>query len=246
MKSNVLVKNGKNTIWCNFYAPDNYEEEKHSAVIMSHGYNGFADSWDLEGEYFANHGMLAFALDFCGASVRSRSTGELTDMTISSECSDLQTVLEYVRSLPYVDEDKVFLFGESQGGFISALVAEKELSKVNKLFLYFPALCIPDNWKQMYPNIDEVPEVIEFWESKLGKGFVVDLNTYDTEKIWGGYSNKIMVFHGSEDEIVPVSYSEHYVSKFNQASLTVIDGEKHGFTDATRNILVEKIYKEMC
>ena len=241
MKTNVFVTEGQDKIWCNVYAPKDYESKINGAVVISHGYNGSADDWDLEGEYFAGHGILAFAIDFCGASAKSRSTGTQTDMTISSECSNLQAVLKYVSSLPYVDSENVFLFGGSQGGFVSALVAERELDSVKKLFLYYPALCIPDNWLEKYPDIDEVPDVIDFWDSKLGKGFVVDLQNYLSKDKWGKYSNEIYVFHGSEDEIVPVNYSRDYVAHFNKASLTVIPKEKHGYTDETRMELADRI-----
>lgn len=244
-KDHVIVENKENQIWCNRYMPEGYEEKKLPAIILSHGYNGYADSWDFEGEYFAEHGILAFALDFCGASKRSRSSGKLTDMTLRTEQENLKAVLEYVKNCSFVDENQVFLFGESQGGLISALVAEKKADDVRGLFLYFPALCIPDNWKKMYPDLAEVPEKIEFWDNTLGRKFVEDVHTYDLDNIFGDYEGPIHVFHGDMDEIVSVDYSKKYVDKYKDAILTVINGQGHGFTNDVREKNIAEICKEI-
>ena len=44
-------------------------------------------------------------------------------MSVLTEVNDLETVIDYVSTMPYVNKDKIFLMGWSQGGFVSALVA---------------------------------------------------------------------------------------------------------------------------
>ena len=53
-------------------------------------------------------------------------------------------MIAYVQSLPY-NSKKLLLMGCSQGSFVSALTAAKHPALVQKLVLFYPALCIPDD-----------------------------------------------------------------------------------------------------
>ena len=54
--------------------------------------------------------------------MKSKSDGKTTEMSVLTEVKDLEVVIDYVSTLPYVNKDKIFLMGCSQGGFVSALV----------------------------------------------------------------------------------------------------------------------------
>ncbi|MNI86495.1 Prolyl oligopeptidase family protein [compost metagenome] len=61
-------------------------------------------------------------------------------MTVLTECEDLKAVMDYVKSLSYVDANQVTLMGFSQGGFISALTAAQRANEVEALILPFPGV----------------------------------------------------------------------------------------------------------
>lgn len=46
-------------------------------------------------------------------------------MTIFTEKEDLLTVFNYIQRLEYVNPEQIFLFGGSQGGFVTSLAAEE-------------------------------------------------------------------------------------------------------------------------
>ncbi|MEK5235599.1 alpha/beta hydrolase [Paenibacillus sp. FSL L8-0470] len=96
----------------------------------------------------------AYCFDFCGGCTHGegRSDGETTDMTVQTECEDLKAVMDYVKSLSYVDASKVSLMGFSQGGFISALTVAQRANEVEALILLYPALCIPDDVQDHVDN----------------------------------------------------------------------------------------------
>ena len=80
---------------------------------------------------------------------------------------------EYVRNLSYTDSEKILLMGCSQGGFVSALVAAKNNFPIEKLVLFYPALCIPDDaraGKMMMAKFDpqNVPDTFRCGLMKLG------------------------------------------------------------------------------
>ena len=241
--SELKIQNGENTIYGKIYRPSG--EGKHPAIILSHGYNGVNSDFTNECTYYAKNGYIAYAYDFCGGSARSKSTGKSTDMTISSEKSDLLAVFDYIYSMDEVDKDNVVVFGGSQGGLVSTLVTEERADKVRALALYYPALCVPDDWKKKYPNLDEVPETFDFWGLMLGKGFVEDIHKLDVFATIGNYQGNVLILHGDKDEIVPYSYSEKAVALYPNAELVEMKGEGHGFSPAGGKIAMEKVLEFM-
>ena len=94
-------------------------------------------------------------------------------MSVLTETKDLKAVIEYVRNLSYTDSEKILLMGCSQGGFVSALVAAKNNFPIEKLVLFYPALCIPDDaraGKMMMAKFDpqNVPDTFRCGLMKLG------------------------------------------------------------------------------
>lgn len=172
--------------------------------------------------------------------MEAASTGSTADMTIGTETENLLAVYGAISSLPFVDPEKVFLMGGSMGGFVSALTAERLKEKVRALILYFPALCIPDNWRDKYPEGEQIPEVIDFWNMKLGRRFAEEVREIRTFDEIGKYPGPVLIFHGTDDVVVPIAYSEKAADIYPEAELRVLPGEGHGFNaDAGEKVIRE-------
>lgn len=223
----VKIANGDNTIYGTFYSPET--DAKVPLIIMCHGYNGSGDDFKTEGETFAQNGIATYTFDFCGGSVNSRSTGDTTDMTIFTEKSDLLSAYDYFKEQNYIDTDNIFLFGGSQGGLVTALATEELGDKVAGMALYYPALCIADNWRDTFPDEAKIPESEDFWGMKLGKEFFTSIRDFQVFDEIGSYPNNVLIIHGDKDEVVPLSYSQEAVKKYKNAKLVVLEGEGHGF-----------------
>lgn len=78
----------------------------------------------------------------------SKSDGKFKDMSLDTEKQDLLCVIDYVARLVYVDSSTLILAVESQGGFVSCMVAAER--SIDKLILLYPALCIPDDARKGY------------------------------------------------------------------------------------------------
>ena len=211
-----------------YYKPD--ANGRHPMIIFSHGYNGTWEGTREYAEYFAQKGIGCFCHDFCGGSVHSRSSMETTKMTIYTEKEDLLAVFGEVSSWEDVDSRFIFLVGESQGGFVSALAAEELQDRLCGLLLLYPAFCIPDDWRSRYPKQEQIPEEVEFWGLRLGKGFIQTVCGIDVFSTIGGYAGPVRIVHGTEDRVVPVAYSQKAAALYGNAALTVLEGEGHGFT----------------
>ena len=235
----LCIQNGENSIYGKLYSPE--WEGRHPAIILCHGYNGTNNDFVNECRYYAENGYIAYAFDFCGGSVNSKSSGKSTDMTIFTEKSDLLAVFDYFELMENVDAKQIFLFGGSQGGLVTTLATEERAEKVKGMILYFPALCVPDDWGKKYPDVESIPETLDFWGLTLGKHFLLDIHDFKTLENIGSYDKDILILHGDKDAIVPISYSVEAQKKYPHAKLITMMGEGHGFSPAGANIAKQKV-----
>lgn len=221
----LIIESGDKSIYGVIYKP---EEANGTLIIMSHGYNGTHNDWVQEGTTFAGKGYTAYAYDFCGGSVNSQSSGKSTEMTINTEKQDLLDVVDYFKSSG--EFEKIFLLGGSQGGFVSSLVAAELKDEIGALAMYFPALCVPDDWKNNYPDPSEAPDTFDFWGMDLSREFVEDVQQIDVYGTIGDYKGDVLIIHGDEDPIVPYEYSERAAETYEHAELIKMEGEGHGWS----------------
>lgn len=237
----LKIPNGENTIYGKIYYPD--AEGKFPAVIMSHGYNGTNADFVTECKYYAQNGYVSYAFDFCGGSGASKSTGKSTDMSVFTEKNDVIAIFNYFSEMDRVDKDKIFLFGGSQGGLVTALATEELGDKVAGMALYFPAFNIPDDWRKTYPTADKIPDTNDYWGLLLGRKFFEDIHDFQVFDNIGTYSKNVLILHGDKDAIVPISYANRAVDTYPNAELIIMNGEGHGFTPAGAAKAKEEVLK---
>ncbi len=208
------------------------------AAIVCHGFMAFQDTVRGYTKELARLGYAAYCFDFCGGCVvKGKSDGRTVDMSVLTEVRDLEAVINYVKGLDYVG-DELLLMGCSQGGFVSALTAAKHPGLVQKLALFYPALCIPDDaraGKMMFARFDpqNLPEVINCGPMKLGRCYPADVLGMDPYAEIGGYKGSVLIVHGTKDKIVAPEYSRRAYELYKQSgdvSLYLIDGGAHGFS----------------
>lgn len=201
-------------------------------MIMSHGYNGHHSDQAHMAEYLMANGIGAVCYTFCGGSLRDRSGFPTTEMTLFTEKQDLLAVLDEVRCWEWVDTERIYLFGSSQGGMVSALAAEERRDQIKGMFLQYPAFCIADDWREKFPRKEDIPDEFVLWDMTLGRVFSETVHDFVVEEETGGFDKPILIVHGTEDDVVPISYSEQAVKRYPNARLEVFPGEGHGFTPA--------------
>lgn len=233
-------KRGDLTIRGTEYKP---EGENLPVAIVSHGFLCWQDTVREYTQLLATLGYCAYCYDFCGGSIpgKSKSDGENTDMTPMTEVEDLEAVIAYVRSLPYTS-DTLLLMGCSQGGFVSAYTAAKAENKVDKLVLFYPAFCIPDDARagsMLHAKFDpaNIPEIIDCGPIKLGGCYPASVIDRDFTKDIAPYDGPVIIVHGTNDVIVHVDYAykafnAYEGAKAGRAVLHVIGNGDHGFEGA--------------
>lgn len=220
--------NGKN-IYGMVYRPLKIQG-KMPTVIYSHGFGGSNENGKIYGESLAKKGYVVYCFDFCGGGNNSKSDLTSKEMSIFTEKTDLEAVIETVKAQPYVDSDNIFLLGASQGGMVSALVAADKVDEIKGLMLCFPAFCIADNAREWFPGgIKDVPETYNLMGMDIGSVYYEDLFNFDPYSVIGKYNKDVLIIHGDADEVVPIAYSEKAANIYPSAELKVLEGAVHGF-----------------
>ena len=217
-------------IFTKLYKPNT--DKKVPIVIYSHGLGATYRAASDYGEHLAKEGIALIAIDFRGGSSRSKSDGKTTDMSILTECDDLEFILSKVLEFDFVDKDKIILMGSSQGGAVSAIISSR-YSDIKGTVLLYPALSIPSFVRGMYKSKDEIPEVVDnFIDSIiLGRKYFLDVWDYNPYDEVANDTKKIAIIHGTIDRTVPISQSEELNKLYKNSNLYKVEGAGHGFSD---------------
>ena len=97
-------------------------EQNYPTVIFAHGFNSNYRDLQHHGDGFAQEGINCIFFDFCGGGLNTLSDGTMKQMTVLTEAEDLTEMINQVSQMECVDETRLFVQGESQGGFVSAYV----------------------------------------------------------------------------------------------------------------------------
>lgn len=226
-------------IFGTLYTPDN-GREVHPAVILSHGYNCIGEDMKDIAEILAQNGVLAYTFDFCGGSTRSASSGESVDMSIETEQDNLRHVIDMISEMEAVDSTKLYLYGESQGGFVAALTGAEMPDRIAGMFLVYPAFSIVDQWLAMNP--DDMAEPFTFMGSMtLSRTFYDGVPRYDVYEHIKAFTNHVIIYQGDKDFVVGLDYAKKVDEALPDSELIVVEGAGHGFGGKDRTLVKDGV-----
>ncbi len=133
------------------------------------------------------------------------------------------------------------LIGSSMGGYLSALYASQHV-EVEKLLLLAPAFGFAERWKLRLGEARMAEwkqqgflEMMHYATGKpepVGYGLIEDGLGYAAEP---AFTQDAMIFHGTEDDVVPVEFSRDFVAKRPNAKLREMKSG-HELTDVMDEI----------
>lgn len=222
------------------------QQERWPIAVICHGFGGNQYDLVFYAEAFAKMGYAAYCFDFCGGCVSGKSDGSSLDMTIETEAKDLKAVLDYVKSLPYTEEEHVLLAGGSQGGYVAGIVAAQRPSEIERLLLFYPALCIPDDARAgrlggADYDVHQVPEEIDTFGVRISRKFHEGVVDKDPLAQICGYGGPVLLIHGSEDMLVNVRYAEEAAKAYKNCHLQILQGAGHGFSQQQREEVIVSV-----
>ena len=206
--------------------------KKQPAVILSHSSSLTHEAMRGYASAIAKMGYAAYCFDFCGGSDKSKSGGSTDDMTVFTEVEDLRAVVKTVKSLGYVEPSEVYLLGSSQGGLVSALLADECPDDFAGMILFYPAFNIPEMVSKFsgfgnFGNWGDFGGMMSMSEK-----YINSIKDFDVWSHIGKFPKPVCIIHGTADIIVPISNSEKAVGLYPSATLNKIEGANHGFNAA--------------
>ena len=220
----IYIQNGKKRIYGEMRKPEG--TGPFPLLVYSHGYGYNYIEFDLD--TFPEYGIAVYNFDFCGGSAHSRSGGDSREMSVLSEADELEAVVDYLKNLSYIDENNIYLTGNSQGGYVSTVVGCKNPDIIKKLFLLCPAYVIDDFRK----TEGTIKGQMRFGNMIISEKYLDDAESYDLYKNMKKFKNKVKIYHGTDDRMVPIEYSRKALKYFPDADLIICEGAGHmlGYT----------------
>ncbi len=237
----LWVQRGDMRIYGVLFVPEGASgDAPQPAVICSHILGGTHENSGRYAREMAARGYVAYAFDFCGGAIESRSTGKTTESSIKTEAADLDAVLDVIRALPEVDARNVFLFGQSQGGAVSAMVAAERPNDIAGLVLLYPAFIIHSLAVEMFGTPENAPEVYHLWHD-LGHIYAVDAIEYDFYEHIGDYTGPVLMFQGTADFLEPKRYTDLAAEVYANVDYEVFEGVGHSFQGELREHVHDRV-----
>ena len=228
VKEYDFESNGKN-LYARAFVPD--VEGRVPLVIFSHGLGANVEHEEEVQKILAKAGIAVFSLEFAGGSSSSSpmSEGLTTEMSVLTEVQNLKDAIRIASGMEYTDPKKIYLMGSSQGGLVTALTAE-EITNIQGLFMFYPAFSLPDDIRSSFPKLDEVPETFNLLGTKIGKIYITDIYDMDAYANLDKLGIPVHIYHGKDDNIVPLSASKKALKTLPDARLTTLEDTGHALT----------------
>ncbi|GGO08318.1 alpha/beta hydrolase family protein [Saccharibacillus kuerlensis] len=215
--------------------PDSYQEgQTYPVVILSHGVFGDRNQQGMftsMTDALKQKGFVTVRFDFNGY---GESGGTLINNSIKSEKEDLHAIIDYVKTLSYVDQSRINLVGYSMGGAATSLVAGERPNDIHSIALWAPAAILVDDAERgdffgTKVDVNNLPDEVSVFGGMFtfGKKWFEDAIGLDIYGIASQYTGSAFIVHGEKDAVVPMSYSERYQEVYskNTKLVSVKDGE---------------------
>lgn len=229
----LWCRNGDSRIYGVAYIPET--EGRSPLVIFSHELGNNHESGVRYAERLAAHGYAAYVFDFRGGSAggtKNQSDGSNAEMSVLTEASDLSAVLDAAQEWPFVDSEKIFLLGGSQGGLITLITGCERQDELAGLMLMYPALSAKvDSHADSYASPEEVPDDVPLFGDwmHVGRNYITDLWEVDLDRLLTAYRGKLLLLHGDQDGTVDLSWSEQAAGIIPDCEFHIIPGGGHEF-----------------
>ena len=226
----IWCKNGDANIYGIAYVPDT--NKKAPLVIFSHELGNSHTSGERYAERLAEAGYAAYVFDFCGGTVGgNKSDGSNVGMSVMTEASDLEAVLEAAATWDFVDSDRIVLLGGSQGAVVTSVVGCRNANKIAGMMLMYPPLTIPDDMHAMFSSKESVPEEFDLFGGwiRVGRNYATDVWELDCYRNLAGYAGDVLLLHGDRDTTVDISVSRRAAEVIPHCEFQTIAGGGHEF-----------------
>lgn len=221
--------------------PVDFDHSKKYPVLMFQysgpGSQQVLDTWSVSWEtYMATQGYIAVCVDGRGTGGRGAAFEKCTYLSIGvKEADDQVSAAKYLGTLPYIDKDRIAIWGWSYGGYMTLM----SMSQGNNVFKAGIAVAAPTDWR-FYDTVYTERFMRTPQENKEGYDKASAINRID--KLHG----KLLMVHGTADDNVHyrnmAEYCEELVQHDKYCDMQIYTNRNHNIMGGnTRNHLYKKL-----
>ncbi len=193
------------------YPPDFSQDKKYPVIFDQYsGPNSqtVLNNWGYDfNDYMAQEGYIIISIDPRGTGARGEAFRKSTYLNLGKlETIDQIEGAKYMASLPYVDADRIGIWGWSYGGFISSSC----MLKGDGIFNTGVAVAPVTNWRY-YDNI--YTERFMRTPQENPKGYDDNSPLFFADKLQGN----LLLMHGTADDNVHVQNTMEFAERLVQA-----------------------------
>ena len=173
----------------------------------------------------AGKGMMGLRFDFAG---RGESEGDIYDLSYSNQIQDLEAAIAWMRAQGV---ERIGIFGSSMGGAVALLTAPQD-ERIQAVATV-AAVAYPKLLARRYPeDVADWKErgFIEIEGVKIGAQFIEDARRHDVIGAVVQAKVPLLVIHGLEDRVVPVSDADDIAAAAESVSMCLVEGADHRFS----------------
>ena len=239
----IKAADGTTDLYCRMIKPNNFDPAKKYPVIV-YVYGGphaqlVNKTWKNDARwwqyYMASKGYIAFTVDSRGSANRGKAFENVIHRQLGvEETADQMKGIEYLKSLPYVDVNRIGVHGWSYGGFMTLNLKLKHPETFKVGVAGGPVV----DWSMyeiMYGEryMDTPQENPEGYEKANMLNYVDKL------------SGKLLIIHGVQDQTVVMQHSIKFLKKCidsnKQVDFFAYPTHEHNVRGDDRLHLMEKI-----
>jgi len=164
-----------------------------------------------------------------GLEIPAMDEGDFEHLTILGQLALLERL---------IDEQPVRLIGSSMGGYLAALYASLH-PELDRLVLMAPAFGFAPRWKTRVAEDADI-EVYHYGDKTtrhVHYGLIEDAMRFPARPAFG---QPALIFHGMNDDVVPVEYSREAAARQPNARLVELDSD-HELLDVLPEIIVQAV-----
>lgn len=211
--------------------PPGFDKTKKYPVIFSI-YGGPSSSFvmnfftfrgSLRDHFLAQQGIIVFSVDHRGSGHFGKKGMDLMHRCLGKwEMHDYIEAVNYLRSLPFVDSQRIGITGASYGGYLTALA----LTDASDYFQYGIAGASVIDWA-LYDSVYTERYMDTPQDNAEGYKNASVLSYIDKYK-----NNSLLITHGTMDDNVHMQHTIQFIDKAEDAGkifeLMLFPGERHG------------------
>ncbi len=240
----TIKNNAGDSIYCRMFKPINFSAEKkypvvfywyggpHAQMILNSWNGGAGDYWF---QYMAERGYIVFSIDTRGSDNRGKVFEQSIFRKLGEvQMQDMMAAVNYLHAQPFVDKEKMALFGWSFGGFMTTdfLLNHPGIFKAG--VAGGPVM----DWK--------------YYEIMYGERYMdtpqenpEGYNATNLIKQAGKLKDKLLLIHGIQDPVVVQQHSVNFVKACVDAGVQVdymiYPGHEHNVLGKDRAHLYQKV-----